>query len=61
MYKGLIFGFRSHFYSPKISQEREQWFADFLQRNPDCTEKDTLNFHHFRGKDDIRIDIKINR
>lgn len=48
-------------YSPEIRQEREKWFADFLQRNPDCTEENVLNFHHFGGKGDIRNDIKMNR
>ena len=48
-------------YSPEIRQEREQWFADFLQKNPDCTEEDVLNFHHFGGKGDVRNDIKMNR
>lgn len=33
----------------------------FLQRNYDFTKKNTLNFHHFVGKDDIRNDIKMNR
>lgn len=48
-------------YSPEIRQEREQWFADFLQKNPNCTEEDVLNFHHFGGKGDVRNDIKMNR
>ncbi|MDZ7935921.1 MAG: NRDE family protein [Emticicia sp.] len=48
-------------YSPEIRREREQWFADFLQKNPDCTEEDALNFHHFGGKGDVQNDIKMNR
>lgn len=48
-------------YSPKIRQEREQWFADFLKTNPDFTEEDVLNFHHFGGKGDEQNDIKMNR
>jgi Transport and Golgi organisation 2 len=48
-------------YSSEIRQEREQWFADFLQKNPNCTEEDVLNFHHLGGKGDEQNDIKMNR
>lgn len=48
-------------YTPQVIQEREQWFLDFLENNPNCTEENVLNFHHFGGKGDIRNSIKMNR
>lgn len=48
-------------YTPQVIQEREQWFRDFLENTPNCTEEDVLNFHHFGGKGDVRNDIKMNR
>lgn len=48
-------------YSPQIIQEREQWFADFLEENPNCNAENMLKFHHFGGNGDIRNDIKMNR
>ncbi|WP_435356442.1 NRDE family protein [Emticicia sp. SJ17W-69] len=48
-------------YSPEIIQEREYWFENFLQENPNYTAEDILRFHHFGGKGDIRNDIKMNR
>jgi hypothetical protein len=33
----------------------------FLQINSDFTKKNTLNFHHFVGKDDRINDLKMNR
>lgn len=48
-------------YTSHIIQEREQWFLDFLEKNPNCTEEDVLNFHHFGGNGDVRNNIKMNR
>lgn len=48
-------------YTPEIIQEREHWFSNFLQENPNYTEEDILKFHHFGGKGDTRNDIKMNR
>ena len=48
-------------YSPEIIQERERWFEDFLQKKPDYTAEDVLNFHHFGGNGDAANSIKMNR
>ncbi len=48
-------------YSPEIIQLREEWFADFLQKTPDFSDEDILQFHHFGGNGDAKNDIKMNR
>jgi hypothetical protein len=48
-------------YTNEIIQERERWFNNFLQENPNYTSDDILQFHHFGGKGDMRNDIKMNR
>ena len=48
-------------YTPEIIQERERWFDDFLQENPNYSAEDILKFHHFGGKGDARNAIKMNR
>ena len=48
-------------YTPEIIQERERWFDNFLQENPNYSAEDILKFHHFGGKGDVRNDIKMNR
>ncbi|CAH0994198.1 hypothetical protein EMA8858_00306 [Emticicia aquatica] len=48
-------------YTPEIIREREQWFSDFLTKNPNCNEEAILKFHHFGGKGDTRNDIRMNR
>jgi len=48
-------------YTPRIIQERERWFKDFLTEYPQFTPEDVWRFHHTGGKGDIRNDIKMNR
>lgn len=48
-------------YSPQIIREREQWFCDFLQKQPAYTAEDVLRFHHTGGNGDLRNNIKMNR
>ena len=61
MHKGLIFGFRLHSILLKLAKSVHNGLLIFLQSNPNCTEEDELNFHHFGGKGDIRNDIKMNQ
>lgn len=42
-------------------RKREQWFASFLNRCPNPTQSDVLNFHSFSGDGDSRSDLVMNR
>jgi len=41
--------------------KREQWFIDFLRRNPDPTQEDILHFHLFTGDGDPQNDLQMTR
>ncbi|MBN8676110.1 MAG: NRDE family protein [Chitinophagales bacterium] len=48
-------------YDGTITRKREQWFAGFLNRNPNPTQTDILNFHRFSGDGDKRNDLLMSR
>jgi Transport and Golgi organisation 2 len=48
-------------YDGLVIKKREQWFAKFLNRIPNPTQQDILNFHQFSGDGDSRNDLLINR
>ncbi len=48
-------------YEKEIIKKREQWFAEFLNRNPSPTQKDILHFHQFSGNGDKNNDLKMER
>ena len=48
-------------YSPKIRTEREHWFADFRQRNPNFTREQVIDFHLHGGTGDAHNDMQMNR
>lgn len=48
-------------YSQQIRTEREHWFADFLERNPNFTHKQVVDFHLHGGTGDIYNDMRMNR
>lgn len=48
-------------YDGIIARKREQWFANFLNRNPNPTQTDILNFHRFSGDGDKRNDLLMSR
>jgi uncharacterized protein with NRDE domain len=39
-------------YDGLVIKKREHWFTTFLQRNPQPTQRDILNFHRFTGDGD---------
>ena len=48
-------------YSQEIRTEREHWFADFRQRNPNFTREQVIDFHLHGGTGDAQNDMRINR
>jgi uncharacterized protein with NRDE domain len=48
-------------YKEEIVKQRERWFATFLNKHPNPTQMDVLNFHQFAGSGDIQNDLKIKR
>lgn len=48
-------------YDGLIIKKREQWFAEFLNRNCFPTQQDILNFHRFSGDGDSSNDLMMNR
>jgi uncharacterized protein with NRDE domain len=48
-------------YDDWIIKKREHWFASFLDRNPQPTQQDILNFHRFSGEGDSNNDLLMNR
>jgi Transport and Golgi organisation 2 len=48
-------------YNGIITRKREHWFAGFLNRNPNPTQADILNFHRFSGDGDKRNDLLMSR
>jgi len=48
-------------YEKSIVLKREKWFAAFLNRNPNPTQKDILEFHQFTGDGDTSNDLMMQR
>jgi uncharacterized protein with NRDE domain len=48
-------------YDDEIIQKREQWFKEWLAKNPQPTMRDILNFHLFTGDGDMHNDLRMNR
>jgi transport and Golgi organization protein 2 len=48
-------------YTGAVIKKREQWFARFLNRTPDPTQQDILNFHRFGGEGDKENDLLMER
>jgi hypothetical protein len=48
-------------YDNEIVQKREQWFKEWLAKNPQPTMRDILNFHLFTGDGDKHNDLRMNR
>lgn len=48
-------------YDEEVVKKREQWFAEFLNKNPNPTQEDILHFHQFTGDGDLHNDLKMNR
>jgi uncharacterized protein with NRDE domain len=48
-------------YDGLVIKKREQWFAEFLNRNSFPTQQDILNFHRFTGDGDNNNDLLMNR
>ena len=51
----------STLYSQQIRTEREHWFADFIEQNPNFTREQVLDFHLHGGTGDDHNDMKMNR
>jgi hypothetical protein len=51
----------STLYDGLVVKKREQWFAAFLNRNPNPTQLDILNFHRFTGDGDRANDLLMER
>ncbi|WP_044171834.1 NRDE family protein [Flectobacillus major] len=48
-------------YSAEVMRQREHWFKDFLQQNPDFSGEDVVDFHRYGGTGDIQNDMTVNR
>jgi uncharacterized protein with NRDE domain len=48
-------------YDDNIVKKREQWFAAFLNSNPNPTQNDILTFHQFTGDGDTANDLLMER
>lgn len=48
-------------YSDEIITQRQLWFQEFLNRNPQFSPEDVMNFHQFGGTGDQNNDLTINR
>jgi uncharacterized protein with NRDE domain len=48
-------------YESEAIKKREQWFASFLNKNPNPTQEDILHFHHFAGDGDKTNDLQMER
>jgi hypothetical protein len=51
----------STLYDGLMIKKREQWFAKFLNENPQPTQKDVLSFHQFAGDGDKANDLLMTR
>jgi uncharacterized protein with NRDE domain len=48
-------------YDRQTRLKREQWFVEFLHRNPDPKQEDILHFHLFSGEGDANNDLQMSR
>lgn len=48
-------------YDSDTIKKREKWFADFLKRHEEPTQKDILEFHQFAGDGDADNDLLMER
>jgi hypothetical protein len=48
-------------YSATVIRKRERWFNFFMNRHPDPTQKDILDFHRFTGDGDTGNDLLMRR
>ena len=48
-------------YNEEIVMKREQWFAKWLNKNPNPSVQDILHFHQFAGEGDTQNDLCMNR
>jgi hypothetical protein len=51
----------STLYPPEVVSNREQWFEDFLKKNPTLTQEEILDFHKNGGNGDPENDLNMNR
>ncbi len=51
----------STLYPPEVVSNREQWFEDFLKKNPSLTQEEILDFHKNGGNGDPENDLNMNR
>ena len=51
----------STLYNEDIVKKRELWFAKWLNKNPNPTQRDILQFHQFAGDGDAQNDLRMNR
>ena len=48
-------------YNETVVKKREQWFAKWLNKNPNPSQQDILHFHQFAGDGDTQNDLRMNR
>lgn len=48
-------------YTESVMKNREQWFNDWLNKNPNYTKDEILFFHHFAGDNSNDNSLMINR
>ncbi len=48
-------------YNAGTVKKREQWFAEWLNKNPNPEQQDILNFHRFAGDGNKQDDLLMNR
>jgi uncharacterized protein with NRDE domain len=48
-------------YAEDIIKKREDWFSDFILKNPIPSQADIFHFHQFTGDDDVTNNLLMNR
>lgn len=48
-------------YNSQVIRKRESWFNSFMNKYPDPTQRDILNFHRFTGDGDTGNDLLMRR
>jgi hypothetical protein len=48
-------------YQPEVVQKREKWFMEWLNKIPNPSQDDILQFHQFTGDGDITNNLVMNR
>ncbi len=48
-------------YNDELLVKREEWFNNWLLKNPELTQKNIFDFHQFTGDGDIQNDLVMNR